>query len=108
VIEDLLRNLPERILYVSCDAATLARDLRRLGASYQITRAHVFDLFPQTSRVETALTLDRVGTALGGSDFVEFGAQRIEESPGEYPERIGAPGGADRGSFVAETQIEPE
>lgn len=108
VIEALLRNPPERILYVSCDPATLARDVGRLGASYQISRLHVFDLFPQTSRVETALTLDRVETQLGESDFVDFGAQRIEESPGEYPERIGGPAGADRGSFATETRIELE
>ena len=63
VIESLLRHPPELLLYVSCDPATLARDVRLLGASYEISGVHVFDLFPQTSRAETALTLARVEMA---------------------------------------------
>jgi 23S rRNA (uracil1939-C5)-methyltransferase len=50
---------PGRIVYVSCDPATLARDVRRLGPAYGITRLQVVDLFPQTAHVETVLTLDR-------------------------------------------------
>jgi 23S rRNA (uracil1939-C5)-methyltransferase len=51
---------PQRIVYVSCDPATLARDVRRLGSTYRITRLQLFDLFPQTAHVETLLTLDLV------------------------------------------------
>jgi 23S rRNA (uracil1939-C5)-methyltransferase len=50
---------PARIVYVSCDPATLARDVKRLGPGYAITRLQVVDLFPQTAHVETVLTLDR-------------------------------------------------
>ena len=50
---------PARVLYVSCDPATLARDVERLGTAYWISGLHVFDLFPQSSRVETLLVLDR-------------------------------------------------
>jgi 23S rRNA (uracil1939-C5)-methyltransferase len=88
--EDYLRNLPERmrpelvvidpprtgagkvvsrwlvelgaprIRYVSCDPATLARDLAPLLASgYRIEEAHLFDLFPQTFHIETVLLLAR-------------------------------------------------
>ena len=54
----LSESRPERIVYVSCDPATLARDVRRLGTTYRITRLQLFDLFPQTAHVETLLTLD--------------------------------------------------
>ncbi len=49
---------PRRVIYVSCDPATLARDLARLGPSFQVRRVAAFDLFPQTSHVETVVTLD--------------------------------------------------
>ena len=54
---------PERILYVSCDPATLARDLNRLAAhdAYRVTRVEGFDLFPQTPHVETLCELQRIG-----------------------------------------------
>lgn len=48
------------ITYVSCDPATLARDLRVLtSAGYRIETAHLVDLFPQTSHMETVLQLAR-------------------------------------------------
>jgi 23S rRNA (uracil1939-C5)-methyltransferase len=49
-----------RVAYVSCDAATLARDLSRLGATYQIGALRAFDLFPQTAHVETVAVLEGV------------------------------------------------
>ena len=49
-----------RIAYVSCDPATLARDLvLLLSAGYRIERAHLVDLFPQTYHLETVLHLRR-------------------------------------------------
>ncbi len=49
-----------RIVYVSCDPATLARDLvLLLSAGYRIDRAHLVDLFPQTYHLETVLHLRR-------------------------------------------------
>ena len=49
----------ERIVYISCDPATLARDLARLTSAYSISGVHCFDLFPQTGHVETVTTLIR-------------------------------------------------
>lgn len=49
-----------RVRYVSCDPATLARDLAPLLASgYRIEQAHLFDLFPQTFHIESVLLLAR-------------------------------------------------
>jgi 23S rRNA (uracil1939-C5)-methyltransferase len=50
----------EKAVYVSCDPATLARDLKRMGSGYRVTRVRSFDLFPQTGHVETVVTLRRV------------------------------------------------
>jgi len=51
---------PERIVYVSCDPATLARDVKELVAGgYEIAEAKAFDMFPQTPHVEVMLRLQR-------------------------------------------------
>ena len=51
---------PERIVYVSCDPATLARDLKRLDElGYTAVRAEAVDLFPRTAHIETVVLLSR-------------------------------------------------
>ena len=53
---------PARVVYISCDPATLARDcgvFAQLG--YRLTDAAAFDLFPRTSHVETVVGLERQG-----------------------------------------------
>lgn len=47
-----------RLVYVSCDPATLARDLHRLNVNYQVAALKAFDLFPQTAHVETVVVLE--------------------------------------------------
>ena len=49
-----------RIVYVSCDVATLARDARRIvDSGYTLTHVDAFDLFPNTPHVETVAVFDR-------------------------------------------------
>ena len=60
IINYLARLSPPRITYVSCDPPTLARDLAALASSgYEISRVHLFDLFPQTFHVEAVIGLRR-------------------------------------------------
>ncbi|HUE96644.1 MAG TPA: TRAM domain-containing protein, partial [Longimicrobiaceae bacterium] len=49
VVEQILGAAPPRIIYISCDPATLARDVKRLGSMYEIASIRCFDLFPQTT-----------------------------------------------------------
>ena len=49
-----------RLLYVSCDPATLSRDLRvLLAGGYALRAARVLDMFPRTAHFETAVWLER-------------------------------------------------
>ncbi|HEY4757394.1 MAG TPA: methyltransferase, partial [Chthoniobacterales bacterium] len=60
VIKGLLNLQPQHISYVSCDPATLARDLKKLMANgYEIQSIKAFDMFPQTHHVETIVHLNR-------------------------------------------------
>jgi 23S rRNA (uracil1939-C5)-methyltransferase len=49
-----------RLAYISCDPATLARDLHRLNVNYRVAAVRAFDLFPQTAHVETVAVLEAV------------------------------------------------
>jgi 23S rRNA (uracil1939-C5)-methyltransferase len=60
MIRHLARLGPPLILYVSCEPPTLARDLAAFDkAGYEISGAHLFDLFPQTFHIESVITLSR-------------------------------------------------
>ena len=60
VVEQILKIAPERIVYVSCNPATQARDVEMLGSAYQLTRIQPVDMFPHTHHVENIALLERL------------------------------------------------
>jgi 23S rRNA (uracil1939-C5)-methyltransferase len=61
VIDAMVQMAPGRIVYVSCDPATLARDVKLLSQrGYTLTHAEAFDLFPRTFHVETLVSLSQL------------------------------------------------
>lgn len=59
VISTILFAAPKRIVYVSCNPATQARDVSLLSADYHITKVQPVDMFPQTHHVENVLLMER-------------------------------------------------
>lgn len=61
-LETIVKMAPKRIVYVSCDSATLSRDLKYLCANgYELRRARAVDLFAQTVHVESVIMMQLVG-----------------------------------------------
>jgi 23S rRNA (uracil1939-C5)-methyltransferase len=58
--EALSELAPPRIVYLSCDPATLARDLARLASRYRLASLELLDLFPQTFHIEALARLERI------------------------------------------------
>lgn len=59
VVKNLVALAPPRIIYVSCNPATLARDLKVLVEKYRLVRIRPVDLFPHTAHIETVTVLER-------------------------------------------------
>ena len=61
VVESIARMQPERVVYVSCDSATMARDVKRFATlGYRAVRACAVDLFPRADHVETVCLLSKL------------------------------------------------
>lgn len=59
-LNTIVKMAPERVVYVSCDSATLARDLRYLAdRGYEVVKVRGCDMFPQAGHVETVVLLER-------------------------------------------------
>lgn len=60
LLDTIVEMKPERVVYVSCDPATLARDLKYLDAKgYQVVKARAVDMFPNSAHVESVCLLQR-------------------------------------------------
>ena len=57
VVEQLLQMAPRKIVYVSCNPATQARDLQMLSSRYRVCRIQPVDMFPHTQHVENIAEL---------------------------------------------------
>jgi len=59
VVAEILRIAPEKVVYVSCNSATQARDLALMDEVYQVVRVRPVDMFPQTHHVENVVLLQK-------------------------------------------------
>lgn len=59
VVKTILRAAPQRIVYVSCNPATQARDLQELDADYRVVEVQPVDMFPHTPHVENVVLLTK-------------------------------------------------
>ena len=59
VVKTILRAAPQRIVYVSCNPATQARDLHDLDVDYRVAAVQPVDMFPHTPHVENVVLLER-------------------------------------------------
>lgn len=60
VVQQLLDLSPKKIVYVSCNSATQARDLQLLSEKYKVVRSRAVDLFPQTHHIENVVLLQKI------------------------------------------------
>jgi 23S rRNA (uracil1939-C5)-methyltransferase len=59
VVKQILTIAPEKVVYVSCNSATQARDLALMDEMYKVTRIRPVDMFPQTHHVENVVLLEK-------------------------------------------------
>ena len=59
VVQQILKIAPSKIVYVSCNSATQARDLALMDAAYKVARTQAIDMFPQTHHVENVVLLEK-------------------------------------------------
>ncbi len=82
VVDTVAAMAPERVVYVSCDPATLARDVKRFEAlGYKALRAEAVDLFPRTAHVETVVLLSRETNPLTVEVRMEVETGEVKEHP---------------------------
>ncbi|RZJ72247.1 23S rRNA (uracil(1939)-C(5))-methyltransferase RlmD [Flavobacterium sp.] len=59
VVAQILKIAPEKVVYVSCNSATQARDLQLMDEAYKVVRVRPVDMFPQTHHVENVVLLEK-------------------------------------------------
>lgn len=60
VVAQILKIAPNRVVYVSCNSATQARDLALMAEDYKVIKVQPVDMFPQTHHVENVVLLERI------------------------------------------------
>ena len=80
VVESIAEMQPQRVVYVSCDSATMARDVKRFAElGYTATRAAAVDMFPRADHVETVVLLSK-GEVDSKKIRVEFSLEDMDMS----------------------------
>lgn len=59
VVQQILNIAPNRVVYVSCNSATQARDLELMDTQYKVVKTQAVDMFPQTFHVENVVLLEK-------------------------------------------------
>ena len=59
VVRQIMKIGPEKVVYVSCNPATQARDLAIMASDYKVEKVQPVDMFPQTHHVENVVLLIR-------------------------------------------------
>ena len=59
VVQQILNIAPKKVVYISCNSATQARDLELMDAMYKVTKTQAVDMFPQTFHVENVVLLEK-------------------------------------------------
>lgn len=59
VVKQILNIAPQKVVYVSCNSATQARDIQLMDAMYKVTKVQAVDMFPQTFHVENIVLLEK-------------------------------------------------
>jgi tRNA/tmRNA/rRNA uracil-C5-methylase (TrmA/RlmC/RlmD family) len=67
LLKEIARRRVPRLVYVSCDPSTLARDIKLLASTYKLSSARVVDMFPQTYHIETVAVFDVLPEAVSES-----------------------------------------
>ncbi len=60
VVEQILKIAPRRLVYISCNPPTQARDFNLLSAGYRVVKVQPVDMFPQTQHVENVMALEKM------------------------------------------------
>ena len=82
VVRDIAAMQPDRVVYISCNPSTLARDVERFTAlGYRMIAAEAYDMFPRTSHVETVVLMSQHKP--DDSIRVNLDLKEIDKTPGE-------------------------
>lgn len=84
MIDSILKAAPNEMIYVSCNPATLAKNLKELEGMYQVERVQPFDMFSQSPQIETAVLLKKrafpIKTAFADTSGTKQKAERKTQS----------------------------